>query len=306
MQETKFIMMIGAPGSGKSTLAERFGKDLKCNVFSSDAYRKKLFGDEACQQNPELVFNTLYAEMIDDLKNNKDCIFDATNMSMKDRSRCLERIKNIPNLFKVAYVVNTPIETCIERDSQRERTVGKEVINRMILKFEFPQKFEGFDQIKIHQVPYTSDEFTNHSKKMKLTIKMNGFNQNNPHHKYDLLGHTQKLCEQFYDNPTLFTASMYHDVGKLYTQTTDEKGISHYYGHANYSAYWLICNMDVLTEFERESFGDVIFYINYHMRIRDILNSKNPEKYRKLFGDERYDNLVKFMEADNIATGLEN
>lgn len=146
-----FVMLVGLPGSGKSTIAQKIvetNKEYKCKIFSSDNYRSEILGDINCQTKNEKVFRALYQDMKLWLQNgdNHLAIFDATNISYKDRKRCLDNLRNV-NTTKVAYVLNIPIEICIEQDKNRDRTVGEDVINKMVSRFDCPQLFEGFDAI---------------------------------------------------------------------------------------------------------------------------------------------------------------
>lgn len=142
-----FFMMIGLPGSGKSTYAKELAKEYNAVIFSSDAYREKIFSDENCQRSPKLVFDTLYNDMFKALDNNINVIFDATNIKRADRQRCLDRLSKY-DTKRIACVMNTPTDVCIARDSQRDRTVGMNVINNMFAKFEpVDISLENFDEI---------------------------------------------------------------------------------------------------------------------------------------------------------------
>ena len=91
-----------------------------------------------------------------------------------------------------------------------------------------------------------------------------------------------------------------HDIGKLFTQKTDDDGISHYYGHENVGAYY-ICSHPEIIEEKTGDFFDILFYVNYHMMIHDIDKSeKAKNKYKKLFGEDRYNALLDFGNADRV------
>ena len=48
-----------------------------------------------------------------------------------------------------------------------------------------------------------------------------------------------------------------------------------------------------------DSILDIIFYVNYHTKIK-MLNTKGAQdKYKSLFGEEKYNNLLRLKEADN-------
>ena len=63
------IVMVGIPASGKSYKAKELSELYNANIYSSDTYRKELLGDENCQDNNELVFNTLFNDIYYDLCN---------------------------------------------------------------------------------------------------------------------------------------------------------------------------------------------------------------------------------------------
>lgn len=304
------FMMVGIPGSGKTTVARNYEKTYNIKVFSSDEYRKKLLGNESDQSNNNLVFKTLYNDIADNLRSGNNCILDATNINTKDRKKAIDSIDsilrnkfNIKNKFiykKIAVVCLSGVSTCIERDAKRERSVGEEVIKKFISRFEYPQIFEGFNDI-YNIIDHIS---CNYYDRAEFFSRMSGFNQNSKYHKYDLLTHSLLLAESFYDD-VRHEAGLFHDIGKTCTETRDEEGYSYYYQHANWSAYLVACNMDILKQRFSTSFMDVIFYINQHMHIRDIVKSeKATEKYKKLWGEERFNGLVEFMEADNKASGV--
>ena len=46
----KLIMMVGVAGSGKSTVAMRYALTQSAIIYSSDAIRAELYGDENCQK----------------------------------------------------------------------------------------------------------------------------------------------------------------------------------------------------------------------------------------------------------------
>lgn len=63
-----------------------------------------------------------------------------------------------------------------------------------------------------------------------------GFNQNNPAHYATLDHHIIDAMDFAPKKLIVKLALLFHDHGKLFTQTTDDNGISHYYKHALSSA----------------------------------------------------------------------
>ena len=289
------IMLVGLPGSGKSTYAKEIVETFDSYiVLSSDYYRKFLYGDENDQTHNQDVFSSLYYDMRKYLNQGKTVIFDATNINMKDRRRCFDAIKEVKNLSVMAMVVNTPFAECVYRDSLRERKVGYNVIDKMRRRFEFPQYFEGFNHISLVNTHNYDAEFRNNIEQC-----MANFDQKNPWHSYTLGEHSNRVAQQFDNNDIRYEAGLLHDIGKLYTITFDENNVAHYYNHDNVGAYYVCSHPEIVNP--KYDFNELLFYINQHMHIQQIISSeKASKKYRKLFGDKRYDMLVEFDRADKI------
>ncbi len=67
-------------------------------------------------------------------------------------------------------------------------------------------------------------------------LMMNGFNQHNFHHIYDVLTHTATVVESAPPTVRLRLAALFHDSAKPYCFSLDENGVGHFYGHASKSA----------------------------------------------------------------------
>ena len=300
--KNKLYVMVGIPGSGKSTISRELLKDLTDGkIFSSDEYRLKLLGDEQDQSRNEVVFSTLYRELVEHLKNGKDAILDATNICIKDRRRIFEQIKSVrKDVVVLAYLVNTPISICIERDSKRSRVVGEDVIMRMVNRFQCPQKFEGFDEILFNFFDVIHNG-AQQSINPILSI-MDEFDQKNPHHVGTLGAHCRKLASFYQEGSLQHIAGLLHDIGKLSTQTTDEQGICHYYNHDSVGAYNVCCFPEYLNHsFNFDDCLTIISLINFHMKFhKDWLNNN---KYRNLLGEKLYNMLEEFADYDKLASG---
>ena len=150
----KFIMLVGIPGSGKSTYAENLINSTNSIHLSSDGIRAELYGNEAIQGNPSEVFKIMHERTLEALTNGINVVYDATNIIRKDRASIMSKIPK--DVEAECHIMWTPIEICIKRDSERERTVGKEVITRMYSRFQPPCYDECFNIIKIIR----SEEYT--------------------------------------------------------------------------------------------------------------------------------------------------
>ena len=307
-EKVKLIVMIGLPGSGKSTKRDEL-KYQNYAYISSDELRKVVAGSEEDQDHNQQVFDTFYKMLDWEMSHRYNTILDATNINMKARRRIFEIIEPYRDQIEVtAYIMNIPIEEVIERDKSRERSVGIEVINKFLNNYQHPQKFEGFDHIILDR-PIEFDDAGNNKEfnllnYLDLESKMNKFDQKNPHHIYSLGEHCSQLNYKY--SPFQLTekvAAIFHDVGKLFTQSIDETGVAHYYNHDNVGTYWLISHLNSWYINKENNLQDILFYINYHMLGHKIKTDKAKNKYMRIFGEDRYFKLLEFVFYDKLASG---
>lgn len=142
------IIMVGIPGSGKSTYVDKYiEKCEQIKIFSTDRYREKLTGDVQNQSSNNIVFYQIYNDMETALIEKKDVVFDATNVTVRDRRRFIE-LANKYNALPTAIVFNTDIDVCIERVAQRGWSVdAKELCEKFQNRFVSPTINEGFTYI---------------------------------------------------------------------------------------------------------------------------------------------------------------
>lgn len=301
----KMIMMIGLPASGKSTKAIELAKEHNANIHSSDSIREELLKDVNNQDNNNLVFQTLHKRIKEDLRNNKSCIYDATNISYKRRMAFLQELNGI-DCRKICIFIATPYEECIARNNERDRKVPIEVIEKMYRHIDIPAYYEGWDIIGFR---YTKDTVKFYGSPVEWVTQVKGYSQDNTNHALSLGEHcekTHKRIEQIIDldNPALSIAALLHDCGKPFCKTFENcKGEiteqAHYYNHENVGAYnslFYDCNV-----YEK---GYIALLIRLHMLPyfweRDN-NTKMQNKYRKLWGEGLYQDVMLLHNADKSA-----
>ena len=237
MCRPKLIMLVGIPGSGKTTYAKEYTQ-IHSNVIhlSSDSVRSELYGDESTQGDPAKVFGLMQKRAVDAIRSGKSVLYDATNMTRKDRAGIIAACPRHAQIE--AHVIWAPIETCIERDANRERTVGRIVIDKMLKRFQAPYYDEGFDDINIIR----PDNFNESAYVMELMENMK-IPHDNPHHTLSVYDHcVEASCVISDASNGLYCAAKIHDVGKPYVKSfTDSKGnpcgTAHYYQHQCVGAY---------------------------------------------------------------------
>lgn len=286
MEKTKkpwLIVMCGLAGSGKSTLAKKIADERDAEIISSDELRKEMFGDETHQEDKNKLFTEYNKRIRTALERGSDVISDKTNLSIRSRRAILEAVKNL-DIYKECVICNIPFEKCLENNRNGERHVPEEVIYRQLYGFQVPFLEEGWDSIsilpRVGSIPYE---------------QMAGFDQKTPYHNLDLLQHSIKVTDLFREKyPEWESSSFLHDVGKLYTQKIGKDGIAHYIGHDSAGAYKIL-NDKNLSE---DGILPITFLANYHMLPFQWDTKKSQEKWRKIFGDEKYEMLLYFNECD--------
>lgn len=140
-------MMIGVPGSGKSTIANEIGRELGIPVVSSDGVRKEVTGSEEDFSKDAYIWGKVIPNKIKNALKEGDVVFDATNLRVRDRNK-FRKIVGLSHEYQAIYV-NTPLETCIERQENRDRKVPTERIKEMHKEMVVPTKEEKFSKIFI-------------------------------------------------------------------------------------------------------------------------------------------------------------
>jgi predicted kinase len=293
-------MMVGLPGSGKSTCAQKLSAKENATIYSSDTLREELFGDADEQKKNDELYKELHSRIKRDLQDNKNVIYDSTNISYKRRKVFLDEIRKT-GCQKICSFVATPYEKCLQQNQQRDRKVPEYVIKKMYLNFYIPQYYEGWDEIHIiwNDAGYKFDIDG-------LFNGENGLNyisQDNPHHTLTIGEHCIK-CFDMCGIKDLDTAALYHDIGKKFTkQFKNAKGedtdIAHYYSHHLVSAYDSCFYLGTgKYGLDNETILNITNYIQWHMQPFFIETEKTKNKFIGLVGQEFYDNLMILHEAD--------
>jgi predicted kinase len=142
------VLAIGLPGSGKTTWFGRRG----VTPLSSDLLRNILFDDVEEQRYQGLVFSTLRsllrARLIARMPMN---YVDATNLSTHERRQWIKMAKSFGYEVQAVFF-DVPLEVCLDRNRQRDRSVSEDVMRKMAEKLKPPVFEEGFEKITVVRV----------------------------------------------------------------------------------------------------------------------------------------------------------
>ncbi|MBW3011540.1 ATP-binding protein, partial [Candidatus Woesearchaeota archaeon] len=136
---------VGISGSGKSTITKRFSEAV---VVSPDLIRLELY-KEYTQEHNGYVFYVAHSRVDALLEQNKDVVFDATNISLSS-VRVLMDIAKRHNCKVKGIILDIPIETCKERIKQRVEAGGQDVPEDVLER--------QYDVLKAN-LPHIKEEF---------------------------------------------------------------------------------------------------------------------------------------------------
>ena len=296
MNKPNFTMLVGLPGSGKSFKAKELSQEHNATIFSSDALREEMFGDVNHQADNTTLFNELHKRIKDCLKDGNNAIYDATNIDYKKRMAFLSELKNIP-CEKICVLMATPYEECLKRNTERERKVPEQVIKRMYMNFTIPWWYEGWDDIQIEYGSY----YKCYGDPMSFYEAHKDYNQHNSHHDLTLGEHCYQASLNVGNDMRLIYAGLVHDCAKPFCATYINKNNvitkdCHYYNHHNCSGYnALFYDYGTINPLE------VAILCFWHMQPYFNKEEKTKEKYKKLWGEELYNDIMLLHEADKLA-----
>lgn len=130
-------------------------------------------------------------------------------------------------------------------------------------------------------------------------LPMKGFNQNNPHHIYDVLTHTAVTVESIPPEKDLRLSALFHDIGKPLSYSVGEDGVGHFYGHAKKSEM-IASKVLKRLKYDNETTDSVLTLVKYHdLHLEE--NEKSVKRLLRKIGPEMFDKLILLYRADNLA-----
>ena len=155
----KILVLQGVPASGKSTFARSLVlKDKSYVIVSRDAIREAR-GEYWIPEHEDYISDIEEFEIRSAIKHNLNPIIDATNLNPKTISKWKNLAKelNVNIEFKMFEI---DFATALERDSKRERSVGKKVLERFFRDY-FPNQLKAYytdNRLKESFYPYNDEK----------------------------------------------------------------------------------------------------------------------------------------------------
>lgn len=134
----QLIVTVGLPASGKTTYAEKHVADNRnCVNVNRDDLRRMLksasYGlDQCVEREITVIQRNIVSGFIDQ---NYDVIVSDTNLNTKTFNIWKREAERLNAVFVVKSFLDVPVEVCIERDRNRQHSVGEAVIIHFYNKY---------------------------------------------------------------------------------------------------------------------------------------------------------------------------
>lgn len=137
----KVILTRGLPGSGKSTWAKELQtKFPNCyKRINKDDLRAMLDNSVHTKANEAMVLRVRNALITESLDHGYSVIIDDTNFEPIHERTIRELVAGRDVLVEIQDFSHVPLETCIQRDLQRQKSVGEKVIRTFYNKYLKPK-----------------------------------------------------------------------------------------------------------------------------------------------------------------------
>ncbi len=187
------------------------------------------------------------------------------------------------------FSIDAPTTEAAKNLSHRLAMVSEE---RIAVELKKTVVGDGFPEI-LMSFPSVFAEF------LPELAPCDGYDQNNPHHAFDLLSHLSKTVSFLPKDPILRLSGLLHDIGKPLTCSTDENGICHYYGHAAKGSEMASEALKRL-KFSTKEVERVTTLIRYHDGV--IEENERAVKHRiHQLGNEKFLDLLALQRADHAS-----
>lgn len=269
-------MLVGLPCAGKTRYANKILDKDTIYVNGKD--------------------NTRFRQIVKaHLKNGRNVIYDNNNLLSRKRRTFLGELDGV-DCYKKCVIIATPYEQCLKNN----KLFSKEEIDNAYRSWNTPFGFEGWDEI---EVVYNQVSEESRMKWREFPWSHIEYNQYNPHHNMTLGNHCIAAGKYLTDNGESYwlrAAGYLHDIGKIHCQSIND-GVASYHRHENVGAYEAL----FFDEFNWADSLYISLLVNLHMYPHWWAGNKNKdklhEKYRKIWGEDVYNNVMKLHEADRKA-----
>ena len=143
--KNNLITFCGIPASGKSTLARIITNEYNATLYSYDD-----LPNANLPSKKDEVRSNMWADILRDLKSGKTVVLDDLLTTKQMRKNMLDAISEV-DCKKTIIVMQTPLDVCIQRNTNRKRRLPNQFLYSFHKRYEPPMLEEGFDEIIYHK-----------------------------------------------------------------------------------------------------------------------------------------------------------
>lgn len=206
----------------------------------------------------------------------------------------LRMLRAVRFAHRLQFDIDPPLKQAIMQHRENIRRVSQERITQEL--------FEIFVQDPPSRGIRLLDEVGLLEILLPTVWRMKGFDQKTPYHHLDLYEHTLSCMDQTPAKRAVRIAALLHDIGKLETQTVDENGQAHYYGHDKKSVEM---THEIMRAWKTSNAlaKEVELLIGRHMGTMNTYTKKSIRRLMRKVGPS-IDDLLALQEADILSTKL--
>jgi predicted kinase len=146
----KAFILVGTPGAGKTTYAEELAKEHNAVVISGDDIRTELYGCSEFQPNWVEIWSCIEDKVAENV--GVPLVMDGTHCRADYRAEVLTLLRSYGYSSIEAFVLNTPLDICLDRNSRRHRVVPEHTVRHMHKSLErsiYSIHNEPFDAVTV-------------------------------------------------------------------------------------------------------------------------------------------------------------
>ncbi len=214
------------------------------------------------------------------------CVGDPLNRFSEDALRILRALRFASTLdFDIDSDTSSAIFSLFDTLSVISKERVRDELKKLICGDGMSRVMQDYRDIIAHNIPELTATFD--------------FDQNNPHHDFDLYTHIIRTVSNLPKDPILRFAGLLHDIAKPQTELKDDNGISHFYGHAKEGA---LLAEKILKDlrFSNAEIKKVVTLIRHHDGVIEETKTAVGRKLSKI-GAELFFDLLDLQRADNAS-----